>query len=63
MAVQQSKVSKQKCRSRKGANRYEGIQSSPCPSCGAPRLPHRVCDACGMYKGRQVKTIKTAATE
>ncbi|QQS58817.1 50S ribosomal protein L32 [Candidatus Peregrinibacteria bacterium] len=25
-----------------------------CPSCGALRLSHCVCPACGMYKGRQV---------
>jgi large subunit ribosomal protein L32 len=21
-----------------------------CPKCHAPKLPHRVCPACGMYK-------------
>lgn len=26
----------------------------PCPSCSAPTLPHRVCPACGHYKGRAV---------
>jgi len=25
---------------------------SKCPQCGAMRLPHRVCPACGFYKGR-----------
>ena len=25
-----------------------------CKKCGAFRMPHRVCDACGEYKGRQV---------
>jgi len=29
-----------------------------CPQCGAPQLPHRVCLACGTYKGRQVLTVK-----
>ncbi|MBN1863899.1 MAG: 50S ribosomal protein L32, partial [Victivallales bacterium] len=43
-------------RQRKAANRYEGIQTSTCPSCGAAVIPHRVCGACGMYKGKQVVT-------
>jgi large subunit ribosomal protein L32 len=25
-----------------------------CPNCGEPVLPHRVCPACGRYKGRTV---------
>lgn len=29
-----------------------------CPQCHAFILPHRVCGACGYYKGKQVKTIK-----
>lgn len=30
-----------------------------CPSCGAIKLRHKVCDACGAYRGRQV--IEVAA--
>ncbi len=26
----------------------------PCPNCSAPVVPHRVCAACGHYKGRKV---------
>jgi large subunit ribosomal protein L32 len=32
-----------------------------CPQCAAPYVPHRVCPACGFYKGRQVMTVKAAA--
>lgn len=28
--------------------------TSACPQCGEPKLPHRVCPSCGTYKGRQV---------
>ena len=58
MAVQQSKVSKRKVRMRRAANRYEGVQATTCPNCGAPCLPHRVCKACGMYGGKQILVIK-----
>ncbi len=57
MAVQQSKKSKASIRSRKSANAYKGLQTSPCPHCGAQRIPHRVCNGCGYYKGRQVLSV------
>ena len=31
---------------------------SVCSQCGAPVVPHRVCKACGFYRGKQVVTIK-----
>lgn len=34
-----------------------------CPQCMEPKLPHRACDACGTYKGRQVIAIKEEALE
>ncbi len=57
MAVQQNRVSKQKIRQRHAANHYQGIQTAPCPSCGAARRPHRVCLKCGKYGDRQVISI------
>ena len=27
---------------------------SLCPQCHQPKLPHRVCPACGYYKGKEV---------
>jgi large subunit ribosomal protein L32 len=32
-----------------------------CPQCAAPYVPHRVCPACGFYKGRQVLTVTAGA--
>lgn len=32
-----------------------------CPSCGEPKLRHRVCLACGTYRGKQV--FQAAAAE
>jgi large subunit ribosomal protein L32 len=31
---------------------------TPCPNCGEPRLPHRVCMKCGYYRDRVVIEIK-----
>jgi large subunit ribosomal protein L32 len=31
----------------------------PCPNCSAPMVPHRLCRACGYYKGKAV--LKTDA--
>ncbi|WP_243544120.1 50S ribosomal protein L32 [Pseudodesulfovibrio tunisiensis] len=53
MAVPKKKTS----RSRKGMRRANDRVEIPnviyC-ECGEPTLPHRVCEACGSYKGRQV---------
>jgi len=36
-------------------------QLSTCPQCDAPYRPHRVCPACGYYKGRQVINVDSFA--
>jgi large subunit ribosomal protein L32 len=36
-------------------------QLSICSQCAAPALPHRVCPACGFYKGRQVINVEAIA--
>lgn len=59
MAVQQRRVSKRRCRQRKAANRYRGVAANGCPQCGAPRMPHRACKACGFYRERQVLTVES----
>jgi large subunit ribosomal protein L32 len=39
--------------SRRAANwKLETKSLSSCPQCGAMRLPHRVCAACGTYNGK-----------
>ncbi|MFH1368188.1 MAG: 50S ribosomal protein L32 [Elusimicrobiota bacterium] len=40
---------------RRAANwRVQAQNSSKCPQCGAPKLPHKVCGACGFYNGELV---------
>jgi large subunit ribosomal protein L32 len=47
-------------RTRRAANAYKAPALSTCAQCGARLLPHRVCPACGYYKGRQVKSVTAA---
>jgi large subunit ribosomal protein L32 len=35
------------------------VQLAACEKCGEATLPHRACAACGFYKGRKVKAIKS----
>lgn len=34
------------------------VSLSTCTNCGAPKLSHRVCKACGYYGDKQVLSIK-----
>src|ERR1041384_7962164 len=61
MGVPKRKPSRSRQRMRRAYNSVLKLpQLSTCPQCAAPYMPHRVCPACGFYKGRQV--ISAAAT-
>lgn len=32
--------------------------NSTCEQCGKPKLPHRICPHCGVYKGRDVLELE-----
>jgi len=34
-----------------------------CKDCGAMKTPHRVCDACGMYRGKKIIKTKAKVTK
>ena len=62
MGVPKRKPSKSRQRMRRAYNSVLTLpQLSTCPQCGEPYRPHRVCPACGYYKGRQIVTIKAGA--
>jgi len=39
---------------RRSQFKLDPISYSECPKCHSPKLPHRVCPACGYYKDRLV---------
>jgi large subunit ribosomal protein L32 len=45
---------------KKSGENHMAVQA--CPNCGAPKIPHRVCMACGQYRGETV-IAKPAAEE
>jgi large subunit ribosomal protein L32 len=53
---------KRKSASRRGNQRSHDALKRPvlarCPSCEAPRLPHRMCSACGWYGDRTVVAVE-----
>ncbi len=54
MAVPKRKTSKSKRNKRRSHDGLVNPPQSTCPQCSAPKLPHRVCGACGTYKGRTI---------
>lgn len=58
MAVPKRKTSKRRKNLRRGQIKATLAQVKSCPDCGANQEAHRVCTTCGMYRGRQVLTVK-----
>lgn len=46
---------------RRSANsKLDAVQTVSCSNCGAQRLSHNVCPACGFYKDRVVVAVAKA---
>jgi large subunit ribosomal protein L32 len=56
MAVPKRRQSKAKSASRRAqwAAGFKPPTIIGCPRCQAPKLPHRICAACGYYRDREV---------
>lgn len=61
MAVPKKKMSKSRIGMRRSHDRVAVPTVVYC-ECGEPALPHRVCSACGTYKGRQLLAAPAAAS-
>ncbi len=58
MAVPKRRASLARKRKRRSHLRLSAPNLDACPRCLEPKLPHRVCRACGTYKGREVLHIE-----
>ncbi|MFH1858185.1 MAG: 50S ribosomal protein L32 [Candidatus Omnitrophota bacterium] len=58
MALPKRRHSRQRQAKRRTHDRLVGVRLTPCPQCGAPKRPHRLCRACGYYAGREVIHLK-----
>jgi large subunit ribosomal protein L32 len=63
MAVPKRKQSHSRTAKRRANHSISAPALNACPTCGAPRLPHRVCEQCGTYRGRQVRTPRAQEHE
>lgn len=54
MAVPKKKTSKSKRDMRRAHDALTAPGISICPQCKELKQPHRVCVACGTYKGKEV---------
>ena len=62
MAVPKGKVSKARRDKRRSSHwKLAAPGLVKCPKCGALHLPHRMCQECGSYNGREVKVVKSVA--
>jgi len=52
--------SKQRTAKRRSHDFLTPTGVSLCPKCGAAKLSHRACRACGEYKGRATVAVKEA---
>ena len=54
MAVPKRRKSKSKRDSRRANHKISARAYNRCGNCGAPKMPHNICTACGVYKDVQV---------
>lgn len=56
MANPKRRHSKSRRNKRRANWDYSEGNSSACPQCSEPKLPHHVCPHCGFYKGTEIIT-------
>lgn len=60
MGVPKKRTSKmRRDRRRAGNNNLRtAVQVIKCPKCNEPVMPHRACESCGSYNGREVLQVE-----
>ncbi|MDJ0835819.1 MAG: 50S ribosomal protein L32 [Acidobacteriota bacterium] len=54
MAVPKRRTSVSRRNKRRSHHALSAMAVNSCKHCGALRRPHRVCEACGYYDGKQI---------
>jgi large subunit ribosomal protein L32 len=58
MAVPKRRFSRSRTLKKRAHKLFKLNELAVCPQCKQPKLPHRVCQVCGYYNGRQVLEVK-----
>ena len=61
MAVPKKKTSKARRDKRRAQHKIESPRLNTCPQCGRPKRPHRVCQTCHTYRGREIDPLRSPA--
>ena len=59
MGLPSQKRTKSSARRRASHFALKKTATIKCAKCGKPALPHRACEFCGTYKGKQIIALKT----
>nr|WP_320012086.1 50S ribosomal protein L32 [uncultured Desulfobulbus sp.] len=54
MALPKRRHSHSRTRQRRAHDALSKPSVGNCPECGEPKMPHRLCGSCGMYRGKSV---------
>lgn len=60
MALPKRKHSRQRSRKRRTHYKMTKPSLSRCPQCAEVKVPHRVCGACGYYRGLEIVVVEEA---
>lgn len=63
MPVPAKKTPRSRTRRRRSHHRLLVRSLSECPRCHQPMVPHRVCQNCGYYRGRDVLNLDAKLTK
>ncbi|MBM9535757.1 50S ribosomal protein L32 [Desulfobulbus alkaliphilus] len=58
MALPKRRHSRSRTRQRRAHDALRAPDIGNCPECGEPKMSHRLCGGCGMYRGRSVVQLE-----